>query len=57
LIGLGNLPLLTPAHQVDFETGIDPGAKIDFRRTKPVWEKEETLDTIASMIVESQWRQ
>jgi hypothetical protein len=35
--GLGNRPVLTPAHQVDFETGIGPsGARIDVSRTKPV---------------------
>jgi hypothetical protein len=35
--GFGNRPSLTPAHHVDFETGIGPfGAKIEVRRTKPV---------------------
>jgi hypothetical protein len=34
--GFGNLPVFTPAHQVDFETGIGPsGARIDDNRTKP----------------------
>ncbi len=51
LIGRGNRPDLTPAHHVDFETGIGPdGARIDFRRTKPVWEKGETPDTNTSVI-------
>ena len=37
LTGWGKRPDFTPAHHVDFETGIGPrGARIDTRRTKPV---------------------
>lgn len=36
LMGLGNRPERTPAHQVLFETGIGPfGARMDDNRTKP----------------------
>ncbi len=36
LIGGGNLPLLTPAHHVDFETGIGPfGPRIEEILTNP----------------------
>src|SRR5687767_3842953 len=37
LTGFGNLPLLTPAHHVDFPTGIGPfGAIIEGSLTNPV---------------------
>ena len=37
LTGLGKRPSLTPAHHVDFETGIGPrGARMDESRKKPV---------------------
>jgi hypothetical protein len=35
--GFGNLPVFTPAHQQDFETGTGPsGARMDDNRTKPL---------------------
>jgi hypothetical protein len=38
LTGLGNRPDLTPAHQVDLQTGMGPrGAMIRGRRTRPVF--------------------
>ena len=36
-MGFGKRPDLTPAHQVDFPTGIGPcGARMDDRRIRPV---------------------
>lgn len=47
-IGFGNRPVLTPVHQVDFETGMTGGIggsalgspMICLRRTKPNWGNE-----------------
>lgn len=45
-IGLGNRPVFTPAHQVDFDTGIGPfGAKMSLSRTKPVFESLNRFST------------
>jgi hypothetical protein len=49
-IGLGNRPVLMPAHHVDLPTGIGPfGARIEESRTKPVSGKGGERDICASL--------
>lgn len=49
-IGLGKRPDLTPAHQVDLETGIGPlGPKIEDTRTNPSSGNERPAHNAASV--------
>ena len=50
--GLGYRPLLTPAHHVDFETGMGPfGARIEASLRNPVCERSTDMHTLQSLRV------